>query len=509
MNLASNELMISDFSMRAFTTYQYPLIVDAVHREKYQVLRIVLEASSNPSGVLSQDYECTFGNAGRRKESILSFACRKFFEHSESILRSLLSFDVIGCHLTNITLSGMGLSPQHFPAVLMHNNLKTLDISRNNLDSLPSRDPLNSGHLNWDCAQLEMLNISSNLFTSIHEDIFALPSLKRLLAADNKIQTVPIEMWTAPVLKQLDLSGNLIQCLPCPLLDARSVSFSSAALNVSFTSSQGGTSGLLNSTKYGYINYDIQSTDQLHNNQSGFALEVLDLNSNSLSEVPVALPCLAPRLTTLRINNNNLTDLGPVSCYPSLLQTLDTTNNKITSGFQIGFETNFVCPQAQYATVQSECSHANHTQLNNLKFIYLSNNQLEEFPVEFEKQEVLDVSQSNSPPSPLPPPSPSFTAATGTAPPNKKELIFPRLQGLRLSNNKLSRVPESIHKLVKLCELTIDGNERIYELPLNLHKLTNLFLLKYDGICAPVVEEIRHLKNTPEILYYLKARDCK
>ena len=86
------------------------------------------------------------------------------------------------------------------------------------------------------------------------------------------------------------------------------------------------------------------------------------------------------------------------------------------------------------------------------------------------------------------------------------ELIFPHLQGLRLSNNKLCRLPENIHLLEKLSELTFDGNPGIKRLPPTLHHLTKLFTIKYEGISDPIVMELRNFKSAPDILYYLKAR---
>ncbi len=150
------------------------------------------------------------------KRSILLYACELYqnrsCEEDPLVLTSLLSKDVIGIHLTNVTLTGVGL--RSLPAVLFHRNLQTLDLRENILDHFPMANTGQPG-LGWDCPQLEILNISNNHFTEIPKEIFKLQSLIRLIVMANHIKTLPIEVWSAPSLKVLDLSDNRIQVKTC------------------------------------------------------------------------------------------------------------------------------------------------------------------------------------------------------------------------------------------------------------------------------------------------------
>ena len=482
-----------------------PLLMDIIHRMDFQLLQIILESSHNPSEVLTQMYEYSYHQNTKRKESVLSYACHKYNDGERNggnqiILRSLLSPQIVGKHLSHINLSGVAL--RRLPPIIMHENLISLDIRENNLDVYPSTG--DDDRLNWNTPNLRILNISHNLFTFLHPDLFQLPSLYKLIASDNKIQDVPIQMWTAPTLKHLDLSNNLIQKLPCPVPLPLTSSFNLRPAHTSVTASafsrlkSSGVhgayrTGLLPSARCAYIDHDVETEADLDKCRFGFSLQTLDITGNRVAEIPKGLPCLAPLLHTLKLARNNVTDLGHVTDYPPFLQTLNAMNNGITRRIRPCFEaTNISCLQSQLSTAPATCSHMRHENLASLKFLYLSNNRLQEFQIEYE-QPNMDFSQ----------------AETDNDPPTTPRLLFPRLQGLRVSHNRLVELPENICKLVKLCELQFDGNTGIEKLPPKLYELTSLFTLKYEGISDPIVQELRNFKGAPEILYYLKARESK
>ncbi len=221
----------------------------------------------------------------------------------------------------------------------------------------------------------------------------------------------------------------------------------------------------LESIKHGYINYDTDYSSP-HRGQVGFGLQSLDLSGNQLREIPRSLPCLAPLLQSLKLARNQLQALGQAVDYPPLLQMLDVKNNGIVNPLMPSLITLTInCVQSEVTNVSPICSHAQHENLVNLKFLYLSANRLEHLDIEYDP----------------PPPEQSLEdsgASDSVEYVGPKKLLFPKLQGLQMSHNQLTELPENIHRLVKLCELAFDNNPQIRRLPSGLHKLTNLFTLR-------------------------------
>ena len=472
-----------------------PLIMDAVRREDYRLLHCLVEASQEgkEQDVLTKVYEYDVGNVGRWRESPLSYACRMFTDGNFGILRSFLSPRIIGTCLSVVTLNEVGL--RHLPVELFHENLTAINVQGNNLTELPSADPYRRS-LNWRCPLLKVINISHNVITEVPPDIFRLPNLEKLFASSNRIQQMPIEMWTAPLLQQLDLSLNQIATLPCPERVRRPAMSGNTLISsiASYTVIGRHRPGLLPSVRQTHINFDAYSSEELHKAQSGFCLAMLDLSGNQLTQVPQGLACLAPLLNALKLARNHITDLGSADDYPSFLHTLEVSRNAVTRSVSSSpTQQNYSCLQSQLATASQFCSHGNHQRLNHLKFLYLSNNELAEIEIEYDPNEELD--RTVSPGNRTAPPSP--------------QLLFPRLQGLKLSHNRLTALPENFYKLERLCELAIDGNPGIMRLPLNLHRLTNLFTFKYEGIGDPIRVELAQLRSTCDTLYYLRARETR
>ncbi len=504
--------------------------MDAIRREDYELIQAILKpfkAGSNPAQeLLTQVYEYNFGNLGKWRESPLSFGCRMYLEGNPQILKSLLSPQVAGTRICFITLAELGL--RHLPFELFHENLKTLDVRGNNLSELPcaplefattgnsltgslgysamrsrmssySSDSPDRDSLNWNCPELKVINLSSNLFNSLPRDLFHLPSLNKLFASGNNIQSVDMDMWLAPQLEHLDLSNNQISSLPVPATISRPKSslFLNLVPSPSLQSFRSSHPSFLHSSRQAQMNFDVQSSEELNRSQSGFALMLLDLANNKLWEVPAGLPCLAPMLMTLKLAKNRITDLGCISLYPPLIQNLDVSSNSVAFGIRAQDSRNATlasnCCQSQLTGASPVCYHYNHQRLSHLKFLYLSRNKLEELQLEYKAYPELEHSSCAT----TSPPAPTF------------KQLFPRLQGLRISNCLLREVPANIHKQNRLCELSIDGNERILQLPLKIHRLTSLFTFKYNGIGDPIVRELESFKSTADILYYLRARETR
>lgn len=482
-----------------------PLAIDAMYEEDFAMVEVILRLPDTPHNVLSTVYEYDYGQA-KEKESVLSYACRRFVEGDISTIGHLFAMDTGNRFLSSITLSGINL--RHLPIAIFHPNLLSLDVRDNDLTKYPHENPAEPKTLGWNCPKLETLNFSNNHFTFIHPDIFLhLPSLSRLMMSNNEIKEVPIQMWMSPHLSTLDLSNNLILELPCPPLVRRSSSMNIALFSGGFRtlprrrrkSSMDGEA-CLPSLRKSCISYNSRSVQE-HN--INFTLEVLDLSGNHLSSVPCGLPCLAPLLKTLKLAKNRITSMGRVSDYPALLQILDLSENGLTRGFDpppVNMANAMSCSQSQLEVNKSpSCFHFQHINLSCLKYLYLCQNRIDDLVLEYESEDHSNLVNTLS----------EFELLKNMEDPSPIVLFFPNLQGLRISKNSLTRFPLNIHKLTKLRELVVSHNEKITALPPLLHKLTSLFVFRFEGITDPIVPELAHLKNSSEILYYIKARQIK
>ena len=482
--------------MATISTTERPLMMDAIHHGDYSLIhKIILSQPEKQQarcalGILNKVYEYGLGNLGKWSDSLISYACREYSRGNQNILPALLSPQVIGCQLSHIKIENIVL--QEVPAALFHAGLKTLEMKGNGLSTLPIAEA-NGQQL---CKSLEVLNISENSFSALPEDIFCLPSMTRLNASANQIEKVPMEMWTAPALQDLNLSRNRISTLPCPNYMHLDEGYACVP-RMSFTHSTALSSPnqllLLLSTRQAYFQSALHSASDVH--QKGFRLETLDLSCNQLSMIPRGLACLAPLLKTLKLNENCIPHLGHPSDYPPMLGTLDVSRNALVQCIQPSSQPpKVVCIQSQLEHKRSSCSHLNHTSLPQLKFLYLGDNQLSNLILEAELVEGEEGERA--------------AGGKGGGQP-KLQLLFPKLQSLRLSNNRLKEVPQSLHKHERLCELALDGNTEITRIPSSLHALTDLFILKYEGISDPIVSELKSCQSTPEVLLYLKAREKK
>lgn len=480
-----------------------PLAIDAVYEENFVMVEVILGLSDTPHNFLSMVYEYDHGQA-KERQSIFSYACRRYTEGNVTILRRLFAMNVQSKFLTSITLSGLGL--RWLPIDILHVNILSLDVRENSLSEYPKANPSDSTSLGWNCPNLQTLNFSKNHFTYIHPDIFSLPGLFRLLMNGNEIKEVPMHMWMSPHLNTLELSNNFILDLPCPPPVHRSSTVNSFMLSCRTTTlprrrSQSVMDGevCLQSLRKSCINYSSRS---IHRTNGSFVLHVLDLSGNHLSSVPRGLSCLAPLLKTLKLARNRITSMGAVCDYPAFLQTLDLSDNGLTRGIDppLVNMAMFSCFQSQLAAKQQPCLHLQHINFSSLKYLYLCNNRIEDLTLEYQSDDHPDHSDAFSEHDLL-----NHVEECSS----QSVLLFPNLQGLRISKNVLTRIPEKIHKLTKLRELVVNHNEQITELPPLLHKLTSLFVFRHVGIADPIVQELAHLKSTSEILYYLKAREMR
>ena len=448
--------------------------------------------------ILTQVYEC-----GQGKETLLSYAARAVTGGNASLLPSLLSHETLSVRLTHIKIEGVNL--ESVPLSLFTRRLTHLELSKNQLTTLPVADALSQGL----CDSLEELSIASNAFQKLPDEVFRLPNLVRLDARNNSITSVPVSLWTAPRLEELYLSKNNVGSLPCPdyvyLRPGVTSSVQSRPRTFSHSFSSSSETRHVQSARQSYLTLPVPGIEC---HTKGFRLKTLDLSDNQLTEIPPGLPCLTPRLRTLKLSGNRINHLGHPCNYPQMLVKLDVNKNACKSCIQwCADPPALVCAQSRLQEGNKPCSHIEHKTLSNLKFLFLEENLLATVSLE----EELRIQHRNSIESVSDFGSMVESGSHGGEREGGGEglatLMFPRLESLRLSNSQLETVPTGVHRLVELRELRLDGNRGITHLPSNIHLLQELFFFTFEGISDPVVSELRSCSNTPEQLLYLKARE--
>ncbi|RVE61701.1 hypothetical protein OJAV_G00175590 [Oryzias javanicus] len=118
----------------------------------------------------------------------------------------IVSLKVKGCSLKGLYASSNEL--QRLDVSPVPSNLSYMDVSRNNLESLPD----------WlvEAKRLEVLDVSHNLVTELPGRLFCSSSLRKLSAGHNRLQKLP-ERVERPLLEVLDVQHNQLVELPCNL----------------------------------------------------------------------------------------------------------------------------------------------------------------------------------------------------------------------------------------------------------------------------------------------------
>lgn len=123
------------------------------------------------------------------------------YNHIDSIPASL--FDK--CRKLH-TLQYAGNELTELPLTIFHPALKVLDVSENNLTTIP--DAVSK------CIQLEELDLHSNLLAAYPSSSFVLKALKSLILSGNPITTIGPWVMNQPVLKILFIDNTKIESLP-------------------------------------------------------------------------------------------------------------------------------------------------------------------------------------------------------------------------------------------------------------------------------------------------------
>jgi internalin A len=283
-------------------------------------------------------------------------------------------------------------------------NLTSLDLSRNGLKTVPR----------W-IAQLQnltSLNLGGNDFTTIPDSIIQLPNLTSLDLSFNDLTTIPNTITQLKNLTSLDINSNRLKTVPDTIAQLKNL-----------TSLDLGDNQL--KTVPGWI-------AQLQN------LTSLNLGDNQLKTVPDTIAQLQ-NLTSLNLGDNQL---KTVPGWIAQLQNLTSLN--------LG--------DNQLKTVPDTIA-----QLQNLTSLNLGDNQLKTVPDAIAQlQNLTSLNLGGN----------DFTTIPDSI------IQLPNLTSLDLSFNDLTTIPNTITQLKNLTELQLDGN-KFTAVPEVLYELSTLESLSF------------------------------
>ena len=386
------------------------------------------------------------------------------------------------------------LAPQLFrstfvPAYLTWNvaqSLKTLDLSRCNLDTVPPALLKIRG--------LRSLNLSRNRLEVIPRTIVDTgEELEELYLSDNSLRAVPYELMNLKKLCLLRLDGNLqipVDLAPLMLaVIAKAVSLDLSNLHLHCVSLD-----VLN---------QCQQLEQIALNENVLTnvdflaslvkLKSLWIHDNRLEALPPT-----PAVELLKISGNRLRDLTGIESFPNLRE-LWVENNLLTrlSLAQLsptmhrlwldGNEITKLEPPVDSSTLTMECLSLKNNQIReiptvfvpSLKRLWMDGNLIEQLPTSFgmEMTKLRTLSLSGNPLR-------SFPAQISN---------LVSLSELALNDCLLEEVDVSIGNLLALKKLSLRGN-RLKYLPQtmgHLTKLTNLDVSDNSDLSSPPPETVK------------------
>ncbi|KAL3998140.1 Ankyrin repeats (3 copies) family protein [Acanthocheilonema viteae] len=414
---------------------------------------------------------------------------------------------------------------------------------------------------------LESLLLEFNMLSVLPDELFTsrLPVLNFLDVSHNKLCSLPETLWFAPRLRELNVSNNVLSVLPAigSLQFRPSSSLSEieqpeslysdlythqSTLSTDDSLSIGGRNDDSNITIHELKRHNIwQTSVRLARSDESDAenglvscssmISVFNVSHNNVKVMPSCLACCCPYLTRLNISHNQLTSLGPVQCLPSRLKHLDVSNNQLITAFECPTAVQLVChavnaPSNEVSpmrhasplrnsrsrsksAVRSQrslsvapigdtlcdtfidaCSHKQHTRLESLRTFLVANNRLTEIPL------LVPTSKFISSPKKKQRESRQKCSAA------RRQILFPALTTLDVSNNFISNVPAALSNLVSLCVLNLSENSGIEMLPPELGLLSKLWnlILKGCSLRDPLKSMV-HVESykTVDLIAYLKS----
>ncbi|XP_065648790.1 leucine-rich repeat serine/threonine-protein kinase 1 isoform X3 [Hydra vulgaris] len=403
-------------------------------------------------------------------------------------------------------------------------SLKKLNLSHNKLSKLPilsddeKKNCIDDGEtlsMSWNCPRLEELELQHNLLKTLPKNVFEIPALQAINCGNNRISFLPFDMWTAKSLKILVLDNNCLTDLP--IFDESAISRLEFQKK-SFSESQNEKENRKKEEK----DIDVRSKknafatskeflfkkrptweeefDDSDEDESAFykkiGLDKLDLSNNKFTEIPLGLACLAPNLTKLSLNHNKIAVVNCVYIFPEHLSNLQLVGNSMKI-FNLAEPKNLGCyafakrkisKRLSFPNESYFCQHRKHRQLNELCFLDLSKNALDN----------INFFVSN-------------TSSKTPHTPSNVDILCRNLKTLDISNNKLASFPNGIEKLNKLNWLVAYQNQ-ITTLPSELGLCSEIYALQIDSILLKqlpkhIIENYEKKKIKPLIRHLKSLHD--
>ncbi|CAG9533559.1 unnamed protein product [Cercopithifilaria johnstoni] len=414
---------------------------------------------------------------------------------------------------------------------------------------------------------LESLLLEFNKLSVLPEELFTsrLPMLNFLDVSYNKLYFLPETLWFAPRLRELNVSNNVLSMLPAvgsfqfrpssslseierPESLYSDLCTYQSTLSTDDSLSISGRNDDTNITVHELKRHNIwQTSIRLARSDESDAesgsisfsstISVFNMSHNNVKVMPSCLACCCPYLTRLNISHNQLTSLGPVQCLPSRLRHLDVSNNHLITAFECPNAVQLVChatnvlsnevsPMRRESplrnsrsrsksavrsqrslsvapvgdtlcdTLINACPHKQHTRLESLRTFLVANNRLTEIPLLVPTLKTISSSKKKQRES-----RQRCSAA-------RRQILFPALTTLDVSNNFVSNVPAALSNLMSLCVLNLSGNSGIEILPPELGLLSKLWnlILKGCSLRDPLKSMV-HMENykTVNLIAYLKS----
>ncbi|XP_072321953.1 leucine-rich repeat serine/threonine-protein kinase 1 [Eucyclogobius newberryi] len=348
-------------------------------------------------------------------------------------------------------------------------------------------------------SRITHLELSSNQLTSLPSVVpWGLVHLQSLDLQDNLLNELPHVLTSHEVLctslREVNVSQNQLSSLPCGLLHLRHLQRLWASKNL------------------------LSALFQLHNDMNWIGLrrlEELDVSENHLSSLPANIMHCLKSLRVLNASGNSLKALPePWGCplkqcrasgnmleslpevvsvqWRKHLQKLDFCNNKLTELPAYLFELEALV-SLRLGGNQLTSVPASEWKCALLRTLDLSHNLLgkgEDVP----RSKKLGFLSTWTKRDPEPVPTVNFPA-----------VLRDSLEALHLNDNQLEAVPPSVCALSSLTELYVSNNSGIRELPVELGQLSNLWQLDIENLNITNVPPNVQREGTMSVLAFLRA----
>ncbi len=429
-------------------------------------------------------------------------------------------------------------------------NLMTLNLSGNSLTVLPSclwtlpslvqvsarknklqqlmtgYDPSQDGRLS---STLLEINLSSNELEFIPDFIFMFPHVTKISLPYNNLTFLPKSMWDQQSLQDLNISNNNLDCLPfCetdelnsfgtshddgtgildiarPLNDLNTTLVVDSSIQAQPSLYKRHTTG---KTKIKQIvNIDERQQDATIEQSCDYSsLIILNMSKNKFDKFPTGLPCLAPNLIELNISDNRIQCIDVVF-LPQSLRKLIAKNcmiqrigNTLMDRLLKHIERR--CYHTDESIQSSTCPHRTHKMLHNLQTLDLFGNEIQRIQLLQHaplKRKTQDASEDET---------------TYQQNITILKLLYPSLEGLNLSQNRLTKeFNPNIGRQTQLKWIRLSGNTELERLPLEIahlknvrSTLTELEIQRLPNLVEPPPEYHKPELQVGQILTYLRSK---